>query len=284
VPVVEVDAAESILFANSAARDLLELTRAGREAQDLPAVFAAQARPDLDEAVSQWVPAIPRSDQPAEWRVRSQPPAADGTRLVVLYRQADLREANQGLIEMLLGFRTPQRAAWPFLGRVLVIDDVALVRGVFVSLLERCGATCYAVATPAEGLRLLRSDEGIKFVVHDFEFPDADLAGSIEQIRAARPDVLLVGTSAAPNRQAFAALGVEDYVQKPWGVRELIDVLSGRVGPCAGCGLVLPLRRPRPGETPESWVCSACGSLCRAVRDDDAAPGIWQNARLADPR
>jgi CheY-like chemotaxis protein len=134
------------------------------------------------------------------------------------------------LVEMLLDSVETRPVPWPFEGRVLILDDEALLRRLFVSALQTCGAACYAAATPAEAIRLLEHDAGIDYVVHDFDTGSLSAAASIERIRAMRPDVLIIGTSGTYRRGDFAALGVELYLQKPWHVTDLVNVLLRRIG------------------------------------------------------
>jgi len=281
--VMEVDGAGSIVFRNHGARELLAETRAGQEAASLAEVFSVEDMPDLDQAVERWVAASPRSRQPTLWRLRSQPPSAGGTRLVVLRRQDDPQKVDLSLVEMLLGFRDVEHTLWPLEGRVLVIDGQALNRSLSVSLLESAGAGCYAVESPGEALRLLEKDEGLGYVIIDCGTSEIALDTAVKMIQAARPDIVIVGTSETDRRDRFARLGVEHFITKPWRVNDLINLLTGRIGNCVECALPLPLRRAQPGEAAQSWVCGVCGARYHAVLDDTFPPDVLQNVRPADP-
>ncbi len=278
---LEVDAAGAILYANDHARELLADTRAGVDAGNLAEIFLPETLPDLDIAADHWLAVTPNCEEPVVWHLRSQRPR-EGGRLVILRSQDEPQHIGHGMIEMLLGFEPEPITPWPFVGRVLVVDDEPLIRRTLVSQLESCGAGCYAVATPAEALRLLEKDEGLGFVIHDFRLGEGDVALSIRAMKETRPDVVIVGTSAVDHREDFAEMGVEHFLRKPWQIRNLINTLTGRIGNCASCDLPLPLRRPGPEEVGTSWVCGYCGARYRAVFDDTAPPDHHFNVRSVD--
>ncbi len=282
IRMIEVDADGAILFATAAAKELLAETSAGPDAANLADVFSPEEMPDLDAAADRWDTACPRCEKPTVWQIRSQTPRDAGSRLLVLRRQDEPQNIGGAIVKMLLELTEPQGARWPFEGRVLVVDDQAIVRRAMFSMLENTGAGCYAAENSAEALRLLENDEGIEFVIHDHDMPPASTAESIERIKAIRPDVVIVGTSGSDRRDDFAALGVEHFLQKPWRCDDLVNVLIGRIGNCDQCGLALPLRLPRPSEQAGSWVCTHCGSRYRAVLDDASPADAMGNARPAE--
>ena len=282
IGVLEVDANGSILFVNPVAKELLDKTSSGRRATSFSDIFSPDDAPDLDAAVDHWITATPSSDDAIVWQLRARKPHDDGSRMVVLRRRHEGLRPGNAVIDMLLGYRDSDRVIWPFEGLILLVDDNPRVRRMSVTYLEGAGAGCYVVATPPEALRLLESDDGLKYVVHDFDIEPFDTAESIRSIQAARPDVLIVGTSGSFHRGDFAALDVDHYLPKPWTVKELIDVLLGRIGDCGECGLTLPLRWPKPGEQASSWVCAFCGSCYRAVRDDTVPEDVLRNARRSE--
>ncbi len=276
---LEVDSTGAILFANSAARELLAETRAGPDAASLADVFSAEDIPELDAAQDRWIAAAPLSEQTTFWHLRSQPPGPGGSRLIILRRQDEPLHLGHTLVEMLLGVTEPRQAGWPFVGRVLVLDDGPLIRRTFVGMLESSGAGCYAAANLGEALLLIENDAGIQYVILDYDMPNCDASEAIEKIKAARPQVVIVGTSAVDHRDHFAGLGVEHFLQKPWLGVDLINTLSGRIGNCVECGLPLPLRRPKPAEEASRWVCAFCGSHYRAMFDDDMPHDTLHNVR-----
>ena len=215
------------------------------------------------------------------WHLRSQPSVDEHSRLVVLRRPEGPKFLGLSLIEMLLASREPEHTRWPLAGRVLIVDREALNRQWFVSMLESVGAGCYAAETPAKALRLLQEDEGLGFVLLGSETPEHPLSSTVAAFRAARPGVVIVGTGDTHRGAEFTAAGAEHFLQNPWRIDALIDLLTGRIGNCTECQLPLPLRRPAQGERAENWVCCNCGTRYHAVLDDEPSPGISRNVRLA---
>jgi len=81
--------------------------------------------------------------------------------------------------------------------------------------------------THEAALRLLRGHPEIKVAVIDYHMKEnEDVAVLVEGIRAARPDVTLVGNSSMCRGEAFATLGVERFLLKPWTPDDLFHLLS----------------------------------------------------------
>ncbi len=280
---IAVDSRGAILFANSAAKEMMCETKAGPGASSLEELFGGGTMPDLDAAVHCWVAVPPRSNTHKSWHLRSQEPHEDGSRLVVLCRWDEPRNMNSAMIEMFLGIRGARRCRWPFDQRILVVDDEAIIRRWFVSMLESLGAGCYAAATHEDACRLLENDRGIGFMILNFNMPGVALHVMVEKTRAVRPDVVIVGNSGTDHRDDFAAMGVEYFLQKPWCADELINILIGRIGNCVSCGLPTPLRRPKPGESVRDWECLGCGRHYTAVFDEDCSADARLHVRPVDP-
>lgn len=281
---LEIDAGGAIRFVNEPARGMLAQTSTGAAAPNLAALFEPHEMPDLSAGVDGWVAVRPRADAALEWRLRTQALRPDGSRLVLLSTPAGLAEIESPTLELLLGTPPPPQDRWPFAGRVLVVDDDAAIRHVLVRQFDQRGAGSYAVGSPAEALQLLAADDGIAFVIHDFDLPHQDLARDVARLRAARPAALLIGTSGSIRREDFARLGIEHYLQKPWRASDLINLLLGRLGNCVDCGLFLPLRRARAGEHAASWICAGCGGRYRGVFDETVRAELHRNAvRAAAP-
>jgi len=151
-------------------------------------------------------------------------------------------------------------------------------------MLEGVGAGCYAVETTDDAIRLLEKDEKIRFVLLDYGLPNADARTTVLRIRASRPDVIIVGISGSGRRDDFAAIGVEYYLEKPWRIDDLINLLTGRLGNCVTCGIPMPLRRPVAGETGCRWECCNCGARYLAMLDEDGPGDILSNVRPVSTR
>ncbi|UCE59460.1 MAG: response regulator [Phycisphaerales bacterium] len=279
IAILEVDAEGVVHYTNPTARQVFGQSSTGSGGATLADILHLDEALELDEAVDYWIMVKTSSDDANVWQLRAQKLRGDNRRMVVLRRQGKQTHVSNAVVEMLLGYRESGSTAWPFEGRILAVDGTAMLRKAFVNQIEHVGGGCYAAATPPEALRLLNSDDGIKYVLHEFEIDDFDTPESINSIQAARPDVMIVGTSDEPRRKHFAVLNVDRFVKKPWTVKELIEAIMGRFGDCTECGLLLPLRRPGPDEQGRSWECAVCGSLYNAVLDDTFPEHLHRNAR-----
>lgn len=226
IGVLEVDAAGGIVYANRRARELFLDIEAGVDAASLAALFGDDAVPDLEAAIERWVVACPRARCRVNWHLRSQSPRGGGTRLVVLLLPEDPHHLSHQLIQMLLEIRDDRQHRWPFKDRVLAIDDDRLIRQLLRSMLEAAGAGGYVAETRAEALRLLETDRGIRYVVVDYEMPNVDLPELIKAMRAIRPDLEVVGSSAFERRAEFAAMGIHRFIFKPCRLGDLVAALA----------------------------------------------------------
>jgi CheY-like chemotaxis protein len=182
---------------------------------------------------------------------------------------------------MLLDLETNTSLAWPFEGRTLIIDGDQWVRHVVAKQIECGGGICHAAENAETALRTCERDSGIKIIVIDHDLPGADVPELVQRLRDVLPAARLVGTGAYDRVGEFERVGVTHYLVKPWTVSDLVNVLLGRLGKCVTCGLLLPLRHPRTGETPVNWKCTQCGSRYLAVLDEDLSGEIDRNVQRA---
>jgi DNA-binding response OmpR family regulator len=106
--------------------------------------------------------------------------------------------------------------------RVLVVDDERKIRDLVGSYLEREG---YTVALAATGRAALESAvrEHPDLIVLDLRLPDIpgeEVAWSIREVSPV-PIIMLTAKSAEDDRVAGLRLGADDYLVKPFSVREL---------------------------------------------------------------
>lgn len=227
---IEITTLGEIRHANDAALDLFDETEPGRGIHNFFGLFSAGAEPNLEEALDRWEVVHPTADHRLAWHLRTQEPDEDGNRLVILRRGDGPQYMGLPVIEMLLGSVSPQYARWPFDGRVVIVEADATTRKWLVTMVENAGGGCYAVESAAQAMRLLGKDDGLQFAVLDYDTVGAGLPNAIEEMNAVRPDVLLVGNSPDDRREAFARLGVNLFLQRPWRADDLINLLTASIG------------------------------------------------------
>ena len=110
---------------------------------------------------------------------------------------------------------------------VLVVDDDEPDRRIAALRLRGTGCACHLADTHEAALRLLREHPDIRVAVIDYHMKESeDVAVLVKGIRSTRPDVTLVGHSSMCRCDAFAALGVERFLLKPWTPDDLFHLLS----------------------------------------------------------
>ncbi|WP_337271216.1 response regulator transcription factor [Oryzifoliimicrobium ureilyticus] len=108
---------------------------------------------------------------------------------------------------------------------ILIIEDDALIARTIKSTWPVAGDTLYVVSTYAQSLRLITGPELMLFdaVVLDIHLPDGDGLGILRTIRAHSnvPIVMISGTGTPDTRAGIFDVGADDYLMKPFSVREL---------------------------------------------------------------
>jgi two-component system OmpR family response regulator len=105
---------------------------------------------------------------------------------------------------------------------LIVADDVAVSRLIKLYL-ERAGYGISTAATVAQ-MRAIVADNKIDFVILDVVLPDGDGWSALRWLRA-RPHVpvmMLTGRAEPVDRVIGRELGADDYVAKPFDLRELV--------------------------------------------------------------
>lgn len=222
VAVAEIDKAGRILYANSAARELFADTMAGGSARAVAELLSSDSILDLDAASGKWHAVSPVGGEPGSWELRARRPGGSDTWMVVVRSRSRPVRAAQQLTDALLGIREGKRSRWPSNKRILIIDDDQLLRQLAVAQLQGAGAGCYAAESCNEAIRLFEQDEGIEFVLLDYDMPGIDTGQLAHRLRAIRPHVTIVGNSSMDRRAAFAEIGVSGFLFKPWSVDTLI--------------------------------------------------------------
>ncbi len=228
--IIEIDGRGNIRFMNYHAKELLAETYAGPEAESVEQLFQEGKGIDWASAADRWQDVVPSAPWPVEWRVKSQEPIADGSRLLIVRGPSDPVYVDLPLIELLLGVEDPEHTRWTFKGRVLVIDDEAINRRFSAAMLEGVGAGYYAVGTVADGLRLLEKDQGLEYVLLKYDVKGVSAPESVKRIMTAREGVIVVGTGGDEHWRDFHDLGINCVLPRRWRAADLIGVLENTDG------------------------------------------------------
>jgi len=114
---------------------------------------------------------------------------------------------------------------WSGTGRILVVDDDAMVRTVARRLLESFGLTVVEATGGAEAITMFVDEaETIDGILLDLTMPDVGGAQVFRAVRAIRPDVPVVLMSGYHEDEASAAFdgqGLAGFVQKPFTPADL---------------------------------------------------------------
>ena len=124
-------------------------------------------------------------------------------------------------------------AAGPRSLDVLVVDDDATLRTLFVDLLRDLGHRVAAAADGAEAVRL--AGEGrFDLVLMDCEMPVLDGLAAAREIRALpgppMPIVMISSRDDAATRDAAVAAGIDRYLAKPLSVATLKKLVGAYAG------------------------------------------------------
>lgn len=121
------------------------------------------------------------------------------------------------------------------MSKILVIDDERRVLMFFHALLTKMGHEAVLAPDGDEGFKLLVNDPEIRMVFTDFCMPsklrETEL---VRRIRAVRPDMPVVVISGYPDAQALeecTALGVIDFLAKPFELSFVSAVVKKALGP-----------------------------------------------------
>ena len=106
---------------------------------------------------------------------------------------------------------------------VLIVEDDASLNAVLVATLKAAGYRPVSARTAAEGLRWF-AHYAPDLVLLDLGLPDRDGLSVIADIRARgqTPIVILSARDSEAMKVAALDLGADDFVQKPFGVEELL--------------------------------------------------------------
>jgi len=114
-------------------------------------------------------------------------------------------------------------------GRILLIDDEDIQVRTMTAMLERLGYHVVGKTDAQQALRdFRRRPEAFDLVITDQSMPD--LAGEklAEEILRLRPDIpviLCTGYSTQVNEETAKAMGIREFVMKPFSLREIAGTI-----------------------------------------------------------
>jgi DNA-binding response OmpR family regulator len=120
------------------------------------------------------------------------------------------------------------------MARIGLCEDDPAIRRIVLGALEHAGHTGVAAHDGREALTLFAEDDAIDVVVLDIGLPDADGRDVCMALRSAgqsAPVLFLTALGAVHDRLAGFSAGADDYLPKPFDVKELIarvEALSKR--------------------------------------------------------
>jgi two-component system response regulator ResD len=107
-------------------------------------------------------------------------------------------------------------------GKILIVEDEQKISDIVRSYLERDGFDVTVAATGAAALREIKNR--FDLVILDLKLPDIDGETSCKSIReiSDMSVIMLTAKSAEDDRVKGLCIGADDYVIKPFSVRELV--------------------------------------------------------------
>jgi len=123
---------------------------------------------------------------------------------------------------------------WTGHGTVLLAEDEETVRALGRRMLERMGFTVITAADGRECLRLFQEHaQTLRLVLLDLTMPHLDGDEVFREIRRIRPElptVIASGYTEQEIRQRFAGKGIAGFIQKPYHLNDLRDVIRHALG------------------------------------------------------
>jgi CheY-like chemotaxis protein len=126
-------------------------------------------------------------------------------------------------------------------GRVLVVDDEELVRGLLAVILSRTGYQVREAASPESALRQVHDEpDGVDLVITDLAMPRMNGLQLAENLRTLRPELPILLTTGYLSDEDLAqvrAMSINGVLEKPFSrksVMELVAEVLGDAGHPAG--------------------------------------------------
>lgn len=119
------------------------------------------------------------------------------------------------------------------MAKILLIDDDSHVRGVLCDALSIEGHTVIEASSGREGLAAAHSEQP-DLIISDVVMEGLDGFSTLQSVRddprtAAIPLIIITGAGDSAGMRRAMALGANDYLQKPFSVKELLETVSARL-------------------------------------------------------
>ncbi|MBN2789344.1 MAG: response regulator [Candidatus Delongbacteria bacterium] len=115
-------------------------------------------------------------------------------------------------------------------GKILVIDDELVLRELANSMLTQCGYEVLTAKDGVEGLEVYKQEfANITAVMLDMVMPKMNGKDTYIELKKINPDVkvlLASGFTKDDRVEEVLSLGVKDFIQKPYTIYELSDIIS----------------------------------------------------------
>jgi CheY-like chemotaxis protein len=181
----------------------------------------------IEESLRGWIRVMPAHREGQGWQLRGRRYSERDVTVYVLLPEASAPYLmGAPVVSRLLGLPDPFPSGFQYEGHVLIVDDATTVRQITAEVIRQTGGICLSAANHEEAIHLFAHDSKIAYVLLDYEMPDGPPLELLKRIRGLRPHVKVIGCSAGGNRQAFADLGVERYLGKPWQLSDLVKTLA----------------------------------------------------------
>jgi DNA-binding response OmpR family regulator len=111
------------------------------------------------------------------------------------------------------------------MSKIALCEDDPAIRRIVLAALDLAGHTTVVAHDGREALRLFAADDSIAVIVLDIGLPDADGRDVCQALRSAgqpAPVIFLTALGAVHDRLAGFSAGADDYLPKPFDVKELI--------------------------------------------------------------
>ena len=223
VAIIELEGDAEIVYRNQKAQELFAGILPGVEVSSISQIIPENVERVLESAAHQWVGITLAVGTTETWFVRLRKLPETGRCLVVLLDQKSVVYKSNFSVLQLLDVSDPEVKIH---GHLLIIDDMESVRTVTRDLLRRFSKNLHTASDQREALRLFVRDNEIRVVILDYDLPGGSPKELIDFMRQIRPETVFIGTSALNHAADFARLGVDLFVQKPWSVGELLNVMG----------------------------------------------------------